>query len=139
MEDVEAIKQVKARYMRCVDTKDWDGFRNVFTDDVVWDTTRGGSPVVIGGDAVRDYVEKNLGNAVCVHQGGMPEIEVTSETTATGKWSCADVIRWPDGRTLHGYALYEETYEKVDGEWRIKTLVMTPLIHDFTISTSHYG
>ena len=30
--DIEAIKQLKARYFRCMDTKDWDGFAGVFRD-----------------------------------------------------------------------------------------------------------
>ena len=30
--DIEAIKQLKARYFRLMDTKDWAGFRAVFTD-----------------------------------------------------------------------------------------------------------
>ena len=32
MDDVEAIKRLKARYFRTMDTKDWDGMRQVFTD-----------------------------------------------------------------------------------------------------------
>ena len=39
MDDVEAIKQLKARYFRTVDTKDWAGMRQVFADDVVIDVT----------------------------------------------------------------------------------------------------
>jgi len=31
--DVEQIKQLKARYFRLLDTKDWDGFADLFTDD----------------------------------------------------------------------------------------------------------
>ena len=38
MDDVEAIKQLKARYCRTMDTKDWAGMREVFTDDVTMDT-----------------------------------------------------------------------------------------------------
>jgi len=39
VDDIEAIKQLKARYFRTMDTKDWDGMRTVFTDDVVMDTS----------------------------------------------------------------------------------------------------
>ena len=34
MDDIEAIKQLKARYFRTMDTKDWAGMREVFADDV---------------------------------------------------------------------------------------------------------
>lgn len=32
---IEEIKALKARYFRCVDTKDWDGFGAVFATDAV--------------------------------------------------------------------------------------------------------
>ena len=32
---IEAIKRLKARYFRCFDTKDWEGWLDVFTDDVM--------------------------------------------------------------------------------------------------------
>jgi hypothetical protein len=35
--DVEAIKQLKARYCRYLDTKDWNQWRTVFADDFVSD------------------------------------------------------------------------------------------------------
>ena len=38
--DIEAIRQLKARYFRTLDQKDWEGYREVFTDDVVVDTSR---------------------------------------------------------------------------------------------------
>jgi 3-phenylpropionate/cinnamic acid dioxygenase small subunit len=34
LEDVLEIQEVMARYGRCLDTHDWDGFRRLFTDDV---------------------------------------------------------------------------------------------------------
>ena len=44
-QDIEAIKRLKARYFRTLDTKDWAAYREVFVDDVVIDTTgSGGKP-----------------------------------------------------------------------------------------------
>ena len=37
--DLDQIHQLKARYFRLMDTKDWDGLREVFTSDVRIDTT----------------------------------------------------------------------------------------------------
>src|SRR5260370_319150 len=31
--DIEAIRRLKARYFRCFDTKDWDGWLGLFTHD----------------------------------------------------------------------------------------------------------
>jgi SnoaL-like domain len=50
MDDIEAIKQLKARYFRTMDTNDWAGFRGVFTEGVVMDTTAAGGSVVTGAD-----------------------------------------------------------------------------------------
>jgi len=67
---------------------------------------------------------------VTVHHGHMPEIELTSPTTATGIWSMEDKLRWPKGsviREMHGYGHYRETYERTATGWRIKTLKLTRL------------
>ena len=41
-DDLWAITQLKARYFRTMDSKDWAGMRQVFTDDVVMDTSEAG-------------------------------------------------------------------------------------------------
>jgi hypothetical protein len=38
-----------------------------------------------------------------------------------------DVVRFKPGFTLHGFGHYLETYEKLDGRWRIKTSRLTRL------------
>ena len=132
MDDIEAIKQLKARYFRTMDTKDWAAMRHVFTDDVVVDTTESGGDIVTGADDFLAFLQETLGDVVTVHQGHMPEIDVTSPTTASGVWALEDALKWPNGMELHGYGHYHETYEKVDGAWRIKTLKLTRLRMDFT-------
>jgi uncharacterized protein (TIGR02246 family) len=132
MDDVEAIRQLKARYFRTMDTKQWDQMREVFADDVVMDTTASGGGVVTGADAFVAFLRETLGDVVTVHHGHMPEIEVTSPTTATGIWALEDLLVWPDGMRLAGYGHYHETYEKTDGEWRIKTSTLTRLHMDLT-------
>ena len=82
------------------------------------------------------FLQQTLANSVTVHQGHMPEIELTSPTTATGIWALNDLIIWPDGSRLQGYGHYHETYEKVDGAWRIKSSKLTRLHMDITGSGS---
>jgi uncharacterized protein (TIGR02246 family) len=132
MDDLEAIKQLKARYFRTMDTKDWEGMRAVFADDVVMDTTDSGGGVVSGADAFLAFLRKTLQDVVTVHHGHMPEIELTSSTTATGIWAMEDLLRWPNGTELRGYGHYHETYALIDGAWRIKTSRLTRLRMDFT-------
>jgi len=132
VDDVEAIKQLKARYFRTMDTKDWAAMREVFTDDVVMDTTEAGGAVTSGADRFVAFLREAIGEVITVHHGHMPEIELTSATTATGVWAMEDMLRWPDGREMHGYGHYHETYEKVGGAWRIKSSKLTRLRTDLT-------
>jgi hypothetical protein len=134
---IEEIKQLKARYFRCMDTKEWDGFAAVFALDAVMDMssemrdgTTGGSGVTRGAQEIAAFVRGAVHDVQTVHHGHMPEIDLTSPTTATGVWAMEDKLRWPDGfpiKTMHGYGHYHETYGKVDGEWRITTIVLTRL------------
>ena len=133
MSDIEAIRRLKARYFRTMDTKDWDGMRQVFTEDMVIDTSEAGGAIMSGASEFMAFLLERLDGAVTVHQGHMPEIEVTSETTATGIWALNDIVIWPNGMRLEGYGHYHETYEKVDGEWRIKSSKLTRLHVDLAV------
>jgi uncharacterized protein (TIGR02246 family) len=132
MEDIEAIKQLKARYCRTMDTKDWAAMRRVFTDDVTMDTTDSGGGVVSGADDFMAFLVGAIGDVVTVHQCHTPEIEVTSPTTATGIWAMEDMLRFADGTELHGYGHYHEAYRKADGAWRIASSTLTRLRMDVT-------
>ena len=121
--------------------------REVFTDDVVIDTAEAGGQVARGADEFMAFLREALGDAVTVHHGHMPEIDLTSDTTATGMWeswrtprttatgiwALNDIIIWSSGMRLDGYGHYHETYEKSDGEWRIKSSKLTRLHTDFTM------
>ena len=141
---VEDIKQLKARYFRCMDTKDWDGFRDVFTVDARLDTSGEMPPsddpdagIVVGNEAIRAFVRGSVDEVVTVHHGHMPEIAIMSPTTATGIWSMEDMLRWPEGspmKAMHGYGHYLETYAKVDGTWLIATLELTRLRRDLELA-----
>jgi hypothetical protein len=124
---VEAIKQLKARYFRTMGTKDWQGMRDVFTADVAVDMTASGGRALTGADEFISLLRATVGDAVTVHHGHMPEIELTSPTTATGIWALQDVIIWPDGTRLLGYGHYHETYRLLDSQWRISSTVLTRL------------
>jgi uncharacterized protein (TIGR02246 family) len=132
MDDIERIKQLKARYFRAIDTKDWDLLRQLFTDDVVIDTEQSGGPVIHGADEFLVFLPEALEGTVTVHHGHMPEIELTAPDTATGIWAMEDVVQWPTGQELRGYGHYHETYAKAEGTWRIKSSTLTRLRVDFT-------
>jgi uncharacterized protein (TIGR02246 family) len=137
MDDIEAIKQLKARYFRTMDTKDWAGMRQVFADDLVMDTTAAGGGVVSGADEFLAFLEPALADAVTVHHGHMPEIEVTSPTTATGIWALQDLIVFPDGTRMLGFGHYHEAYVKLGEEWRISSSTLSRLHVEFTQTDPH--
>ena len=81
-------------------------------------------------DSFMAMLEQSIGDVTTVHHGHMPEITLTSDTTATGIWAMEDKLWWPEGSPithLHGYGHYHETYEKGPDGWRIKTLKLTRL------------
>ncbi|MDA8044565.1 MAG: nuclear transport factor 2 family protein [Actinomycetota bacterium] len=133
LEDYERLKRLKARYFRTMDTKDWAGMRTVFADDVVMDTTAAGGNLVTGADDFMEFLQPMLQDAVTVHHGHMPELELTGPGQARGIWALQDTIVWPDGTRMVGYGHYHETYEKVDGDWKIKSSTLTRLHVDFTL------
>ena len=129
-DDIEAIRQLKARYFRLMDTKDWDGLAQVFADDVMIDVTGEGGGVTHSVAEYIPFLRANIENVITVHHGHMPEIELTSATTAKGIWALEDQLWWPEGgplKHMHGFGHYHETYEKRDGDWRIKTMTITRL------------
>ena len=126
MDDIEEIKKLKARYFRGLDSKDWDLYDSCFTEDLVVDFSLTGGGGYRGRDAFLAYAH-GLKLVQSVHQGHMPEIELTSPTTAAGIWSFEDYNLWEDGTQNHGWGHYTETYEKSDGRWRIKTLKLSYL------------
>jgi len=146
---VEEIRRLKARYFRCMDTKDWDGFAAVFAPDATMDvsgemgdsTTETGDAdtgvgVTRGRHEIATFVRDAIDAVTTVHHGHMAEIEITSPTTATGIWAMEDMLRWPDGApisTMHGYGHYHETYAVHDGAWLIQSLVLTRLRVDFEL------
>ena len=130
--EIESIKQLKARYCRLLDAKDWDAWREIFADDFHSDTSEAGGKVIDGADEFVAFTRKNLQkpSQVTAHQVHAPEIELTSDTTARGVWALEDVVRLAPGVNLRGYGHYHETYEKIDGQWRIKSSKLTRLRED---------
>lgn len=129
-DDIEEIKKLKARYFRTMDTKDWDGLAAVFTDDVVIDMTSEGAGITRSVEEYMPFLRSAIGDTVTVHHGHMPEIELTSPSTAEGVWALEDQLWWPEGspiRYMHGYGHYHEAYEKTPAGWRIKTMALTRL------------
>lgn len=129
--DIEAIKQLKARYFRTMDTKDWSGFKAVFASDARMIVPEGGVDLT-GNQTIADTISGFLQGATTTHHGHMPEIQITGANTANGIWAMFDYVQFPglDGQSgmgLQGYGHYHEEYVREDGEWKIALLELTRL------------
>lgn len=87
--DRTAIQELKARYFRFLDTKQWDSWRELFTDDTAFYYDDGPvptstEPVENNADDFVEMVSKALKDAVTVHQGHMPEIQFVDDHNARG-------------------------------------------------------
>lgn len=129
--DVEAIKQLKARYFRLMDEKRWDEWGQVFTHDATLDTTEDAKDALVTGrDAIQAFVSQSVADLITVHQGHMPEIELTGERTARGIWAMEDYLELASDASfqIHGRGHYREEYAKGDDDvWRIASLKLTRL------------
>ena len=133
---IEEIKQLKAKYWRGVDSSDGALVRSILAEDCELDYVGCCTDPVSGDDHMpamnvvlkgRDsWISDALGKdrVVTVHQGHQSEIHVTGANTASGIWSFTDRFFMPAGapfERLTGYGYYHDTYEKVGGEWMLKT------------------
>lgn len=121
---IEDIRQLKYRYFRTLDLKDWDAFGDCLAADVVtrYGTHAMGEPVHYQGrDAVVDFMRTNLDNGIITtHIASHPEIVIDSDTTAHGSWVFEDTVIVPDHAMIRGSGYYADTYRKdEDGSWRI--------------------
>jgi hypothetical protein len=121
--DVDAIKQLKARYFRFLDTKQWDQWRTVFSDDFTgkFDGEEGQSFEFGSADEIVAVNREILATVPTVHQGHTPEIAIKSPDTASGIWAMYDRVELP-GAEFEGWGHYHEDYVKVDGEWKISRI-----------------
>lgn len=113
------IEQLKYRYVRTLDTKDWDGFRACFTDDA--HAVYGDRLVFDGPDEIVGFMRDNLGpTMITLHQVHHPELSVDGDT-ATGTWGLQDRVIMTEHRLLlDGASYYDDDYRRgADGTWRI--------------------
>ena len=88
LEDIEAIKQLKAEYAdACDDKYNPERMRNLFTKDAIWDGEKGGFGKHEGLDAVCAFfgAAKDI-LTFGVHWFLQPRIKILSDTEAEGVW-----------------------------------------------------
>jgi hypothetical protein len=117
MSDISEIEQLKYRYVRLLDTKQWDEFATCFSDDATADYA--GLSFTSPGDLV-DYMRTNLPDTIItMHHLHHPEITVDGDQ-ATGRWYLYDKVFAPAFEfALEGAAFYQDRYVRTPQGWRI--------------------
>ncbi|HEY4888052.1 MAG TPA: nuclear transport factor 2 family protein [Candidatus Dormibacteraeota bacterium] len=118
LEAKEAIKELKHRYMRCLDRNDVEGLAGCFAVDAnTWYTD--GKYTFDGRDAIVQFLGRR--KRLSLHTAHHAEISLLTPTTAKGIWALEDTNYREDGTVLHGAGYYQDTYVKVEGEWKIQS------------------
>jgi uncharacterized protein (TIGR02246 family) len=136
IDDYLAISAVKARYCRCLDTKDWAGYADCFTEDLALDTRPSGGALTHGRDAAVALVRSSIETAATCHQVHSPEMTIDGDA-ADVVWAMQDRVVWGADRRermgnagLTGFGHYHEHYVRRDGRWRIASTKLTRLHMD---------
>ena len=123
--EIEAIKNLKARYFRALDTKDWVLFGDCLTEDIEGRYSDG-ELSFDGKESLVGFMADNLSAAhmVTMHQGHHPEISINDDgKQATGVWYLQDIVIDLQGMTrLYGSAIYQDEYRAEEGQWKISKI-----------------
>lgn len=119
LEDIEAIRQLQARYQRCLDTRNWEEMGCCFTEDAS-SAYGNGSMAYRGREAILTFLKGAMSlkmpSTHLIHGG---EIEVDG-TAASGIWYLEDYLLHRIFKLkLHGAAIYHVDYRKEEGCWKI--------------------
>jgi ketosteroid isomerase-like protein len=147
--DEHSIAELKYRYVRYLDTKQWESLADLFTEDATA-SYGGGAYVYEGREAIMEFLVTNMSSETLhtAHRVGQPEITV-SGTVATGRWALSDtVVDTTLGVFISGAAYYEDTYARTEDGWLIATtgyrrlyeyLVPTASMADFSLTASWWA
>lgn len=126
LEDIEAIRVLKARYCQaCDDDHDPEALTALFTEDGVWEASISGPHE--GHEAIRGYFSAlrasgRIRNSA--HNAFNPIIEVDGDE-ATGHWRLLMLYSVATGDAVEYFRIigwYRERYRRVDGQWRFSRL-----------------
>jgi len=123
LQEIEAIKRLKYKYLRCLDLKQWAEMATCFTADATA-AYGDGQYSFAGRDQIMQFLRDALDarTIISAHRVQQPEIDLTSATTATATWALDDtVIETQSNSVIRGAAFYHDEYVKVGGDWKIKS------------------
>lgn len=116
LEDIEAIKQLKAEYCAyCDDGYNPDAIAKLFLEGAVWDG--GALGRYEGREAIREFFRGAPQQvSFAIHNVMNPRVEVDGET-ARGEWYLLQPMTDTQGQGIWLTAVYHDRYRKVDSVW----------------------
>ena len=132
MEDIEAIKRLKYKYLRCLDLKLWDELAECFAPDATT-TYHDGEFQPKGVYAIMRFIQRGMARYQFfgVHHCHSPEIDLTGDTSAKGMWALFNyMIDSQENEGLLIGAFYNDEYIKTDGQWKIKSTGYTRIFEE---------
>lgn len=133
IEEIEAIKQLKYRYWRHLDLKQWDDLAAIFAPDATVNYSSG-KYEFRGIDAIMRFLTESLSaerGAMTIHHGHHPEIELTGPTTAKGSWALYNYMyNVQQNRAVRIGAYYHDEYVKLGGAWKFQHIGYQNIFHE---------
>jgi uncharacterized protein (TIGR02246 family) len=131
LEDIEAIRELKARYCDVCDADhDADRIVELFTEDGVWESV-GGTHGRHEGRAAIHAAFRTFARDIRFSQHNVTNLVIDVDgDTASGTWHFTGVLDRRDlPEAVWALARYEERYRRVEGTWRIAHLRAVRLAH----------
>ena len=125
LEDIDAIRQLKARYLRACDLKKVDEIRDTFLPAPIRIAYQNFPIFTDRDEFLKVYQQMACQEGVYdIHHATNGEIELTGADEATGKWSLNFRTILLANRSVTRLAVeYEDIYRKRDGRWFIAETV----------------
>ena len=119
---LEDIKQLKYRYFRAMTFSDYDLLKGTLTADVVTSYSDGEYVFEDREKLLTFLIDSHDPNAkvIAYWMAGMPELTLTSESTATGIWAMYHYF-YSRGHEFvdEMFVYYDDEYRLEDGTWKI--------------------
>ena len=116
-DDRDAVAALKYRYLRTLDTKQWEEFEDCFVPGATGDYN---GLLFESRAALVEYMRTNIAEGmITLHQAHHPEITVEGDT-ARARWYLQDKVIVEAFRfMLEGAAIYDDRYVRTPDGWRI--------------------
>lgn len=133
LEDYRAILELKARYCNACDggwdrpTHDLKILGELFTEDAVWDG-RPTLPLAEGRATILNIMQGFRDTFPFIIHNVMNPVIAIDGDSAKGQWHAILHYQTPKGAGT-SYSIYEDTFERTEAGWKIKSLRVTGAAH----------